>query len=79
MLTPLSDLSGHDYSKLSSKNTILNLKNKGIMYWDLNFYNNLSVSWSNFTLVANYNKIIATQLVAINLQHNFNSIKINLN
>jgi hypothetical protein len=28
-----------------------------------------------FTLVANYNNIITTQLIAINLQHNFNFIK----
>jgi hypothetical protein len=29
-----------------------------------------------FTLIANYNKIIATQLVAIDLQPNFKLIKI---
>jgi len=28
-----------------------------------------------FTLVANYNNIIAIQLIATNLQHNFNLIK----
>jgi len=28
-----------------------------------------------FTLVANYNKIITTQLISINLQRNFNFIK----
>ncbi len=55
----------------------MNLKNKGRMHWDLKFFNNLSVSVVYyFTSVANYNNIIAIQLVAINLQPNFNLIKI---
>ncbi len=31
---------------------------------------------NSFTLVANYNNIIAIQIVAINLQPNFNLIKL---
>jgi hypothetical protein len=70
MLTPLSDLSGHGYSKSSSKTSFGTWKQKKDVLRCKVIYELECMVVNCFTLVVNCNNIITSQLVAINFKPN---------